>query len=461
MTSPNITDYDDTMMPPEMEPAAPSATLVVMITYVIAFILIFFVMGGYLPTPSARISSLEASSSTSDVVGGQLFQAGTWALAACLMLPYLRQIFGIARRMTVMMCIPIVAIASTVWSQQPGTSSRRGIFLLLGTIFAFYLVRRFTAERLAEIIVVTGVIAGLLGIFVSVALPSYGLDSFNGNAWQGIFRSKNGSAQIMLFFLSAATCFKFKKKGIEMLRWLLFPVAGLLIVMSHATTGWIIAPGMIVLSVFLKQLRWFERRNVAFILGPAVVATIAGSIAVSYFLPDLATVLGKDPDMSGRMPLWASAVASAMKRPLLGYGFGAFWTGMSGESLNIFSDTHFDIYQAQNGLLEVWLELGLVGVVLIVCTLLRATKDALVCLHQDHSPATNWYVIMIALTVAYNVDESFLASSHSLPWLMYIVACTGLAERVRGLRLAKSMSDEISDLSIDMSLSQTAIPALA
>ena len=80
MTSPNITDYDDTMMPPEMEPAAPSATLVVMITYVIAFILIFFVMGGYLPTPSARISSLEASSSTSDVVGRSVISG--WHMGA-------------------------------------------------------------------------------------------------------------------------------------------------------------------------------------------------------------------------------------------------------------------------------------------------------------------------------------------------------------------------------------------
>jgi O-antigen ligase len=122
---------------------------------------------------------------------------------------------------------------------------------------------------------------------------------------------------------------------------------------------------------------------------------------------------------------------------MLGYGYSAFWTGLKGESLNIYMKTHFEIYQAQNGILEVWLEIGLAGVLLVAATLIRAAKDSLTCLQHDNSPAVNWYVCMLVLTVIYNIDETFLAAAHSLPWLLYVVACTGLADIAERCKCAR------------------------
>jgi len=333
-----------------------------------------------------------------------------------------------------MIMLPLFAVLSVAWSQDPGTTLRRSVFLLLGTIFAFYLVRRFTVEQLAQIVVVAGVVAGLLGIFVSIALPEYGRDSFNGGAWQGIFRSKNGCAQVMLFFLSATVCFRFRTKGMELLRLALYPIAGLLVIMSQAKTAWLVAPGLMLLAMFLSGMRIVERRTVLFLLAGVMVIVVLCAVTLPYLLPLVLDMLGKDPNMSGRLPLWAAAMASGIKHPILGYGYSAFWTGMHGESLNIFMSTRFEIYQAQNGLLEVWLELGLVGVALVLLSLFRAAKDALTCMRAGHSRATNWFICLLALTVAYNVDETTVASAHSLPWLLYIVACTGLADKARVLR---------------------------
>jgi exopolysaccharide production protein ExoQ len=403
-------------------------------TYVIVYLFIFFVMGGYLPTPSTRVSSLAASASSSDTVLGQLFQAFSWFLASLLMLRFFRQILEVGKRMKALVALSLLAVASTAWSQDPSNTVRRGVFLTLGTAFAFYLMRRFAVERLAQIVVLTGVVAGLVGIMVSIALPSYGRDLFNGGAWQGIFRSKNGCAQIMLFFFSAAVCFRFRSRAMETLRMALFPITGLLIVMSKAATGYMLAPGLALLVLFLSGLRRYERRNVVFVIVAVITLLICGSIAMPYIMPIALGILGKDPQMSGRLPLWTAVVASALKHPLLGYGYSAFWTGLRGESLNIFMTTHFEIYQAQNGVLELWLELGLVGVGLFFLTLIRAIKDGFVCLQQGYSPITNWFISLIALTVVYNIDETFLASAHSLPWLLYMVACVGLADRARQLR---------------------------
>jgi len=147
-------------------------------------------------------------------------------------------------------------------------------------------------------------------------------------------------------------------------------------------------------------------------------------------------LLGKDPTISGRVPLWASAMLSVLKRPLLGYGYASFWTGMRGESLNIFTTTRFETYQAQNGILEIWLELGVVGVIMVVITLLSALKNAFTCFQHGHTDVVNWYIGVIALTICYNIDETFLATAHSIPWLLYIVACCGLAIEAKKLRAA-------------------------
>jgi len=407
-----------------------------LLTYGIVFVLIFFVMGGYLPTPSTRVSSLQATSSSSDTIFGQIFQAGTWLLASILMLRYRKHIVQLCLQMKTIVALSVLAVMSAAWSLDPINTIRRGVFLFLGTMFAFYLVRRFGVEELAQIVVLTGVVAGIAGILVSIALPSYGRDNFNGGAWQGIFRSKNGCAQIMLFFFSAAVCFRFRSPGMRRLRLLLYPITALLIVMSKAATAYMMVPGLLLLIAFLTGLRRYDRRNKVFIVGAAVVLLIAGTLVMPYVMPILLGLIGKDPEMSGRLPLWKAVITSALKRPLLGYGYAAFWTGLRGESLNIYMATHFEIYQAQNGILEVWLELGLVGVVLVVSTFLRAAKDAMICLQHGYSPITNWYIAMFGLTLIYNIDETFLASAHSLPWLLYIVACTGLADRARQIRAA-------------------------
>jgi exopolysaccharide production protein ExoQ len=411
---------------------APVSQLV--LTYVVIAMLIFFVMGGYLPISGTRDSSLQATVSSSDTLWGQIFLLGMWAVALAMMAPWTRTILATCMRMKAMICLPVLAVVSIAWSQDPGNSFRKGIFLLLGTLFGFYLVRRFSALDMGQVFVMAGVCAGLLGIVVSILLPEYGRDTFNGDAWQGIFRLKNGCAQIMLFLLSPAVAFSFPTRGMEMIRFLLFPVAAVLLVMSMAKTSWLLAPGFLLLMAALAALRRFNRRDVLFAFGGGVALLIVAGFAVPYVLPLVLESLGKDADLSGRMPLWTSAMVSILKRPVLGYGYAAFWTGLKGESLNIFMSTHFEIYQAQNGLLEVWLEMGIVGVTLVVLTLGKAVKDAVTCIQCGHTQAVNWYIGIVALTVIYNVDESFLATAHSIPWLMYIVACTGLAAEARRLR---------------------------
>jgi exopolysaccharide production protein ExoQ len=397
------------------------------VTYAVMFILIFFAMGGYLPVSGTRGSSLGATVSSSDTVAGQVFQLGTWAIALVLMVRHFREIVETCLEMKAMVLLSLMAPLSAVWSQDPSSSVRRGVFLFLGTIFAFYLVRRFSAIDLGQVLVITGVYAGVIGILVSVLLPQFGRDTFNGGAWQGIFRSKNGCAQVMIFFTTAAVSLRFTSQKMNRMRYCLFGITAFLIVMSRAKTSWLLTPIYLLHAGVSSWLAKINRRDAMVMILSSSILIFVVAVSVPYVLPIILDVLGKDASLSGRVPLWQSTIISAAKRPLLGYGYAAFWRGMQGESLIIFLTIHFEIYQAQNGIIELWLELGAVGVFLMAVTFVSALRDAISCLQRGPSPAANWYIGLIVLTIVYNIDETFLLSVHSVPWLMYIIACAGLA----------------------------------
>jgi O-antigen ligase len=408
-------------------------------SYLIAAMLVFFAMSGMVPSRYSSASSLQGMVSDTDTMLGMGFQALLWGMAVVWMWHHRTVILGTCRRMKVVLALSLLAPLSALWSQNPANSLRRGTFLVLGTLFAFGLVRSYTADQLAELIVIAGVGAGVLAILTCLFVPQIGIDSGNGGAWQGLFRSKNGCAQVMLFFLTPAISFTFQSRVLSLLRYVLFLVALVLIVMANAKTAWILTPAYMLLIGVATRLKRFARRDATMLAVACGLGVVIVAVTVPIVLPLVLPFLGKDPSLSGRLPLWGAALLSMLKRPLLGYGFASFWTGLQGESLNIYMSTQFEIHQAQNGLLELGLELGLVGVGLALLSLAKALRDAMVCFQYAHSDVVNWYVGLLALTVSYNVDEAFLARENFLPWLLYLVACTGLAEEARKVAAAKAL----------------------
>ena len=63
------------------------------------------------------------------------------------------------------------------------------------------------------------------------------------------------------------------------------------------------------------------------------------------------------------------------KRPVLGYGYQAFWLGLEGESYRIILAVSWVLAQAQNGFLDVMLEMGAVGLVIVLLVFGFAFRD--------------------------------------------------------------------------------------
>jgi O-antigen ligase len=124
---------------------------------------------------------------------------------------------------------------------------------------------------------------------------------------------------------------------------------------------------------------------------------------------------------------------SILKKPLLGYGYKAFWQGLTGESANsILSMKWPGLSYSENGVLDLWLELGGIGVALYVCVFLRAVKDAAYCLRRNASPFVMWCTLMLFIVVISNIEGGTLLFPSSLACILPIVAYAGLRrERLR------------------------------
>ena len=84
----------------------------------------------------------------------------------------------------------------------------------------------------------------------------------------------------------------------------------------------------------------------------------------------MAEAVGKDPTLTDRTKIWAF-VLGMHTNPLVGTGYQSFWLGPRLEYFWQNSGLGH-LNEAHNGYLEVYLELGLIGVSLLIGFLFRA-----------------------------------------------------------------------------------------
>jgi O-antigen ligase len=153
---------------------------------------------------------------------------------------------------------------------------------------------------------------------------------------------------------------------------------------------------------------------------------------------DVLKAFGRNPNLSGRTTIWSALALSILKRPLLGYGFFAFWQGIKGESGRVIALTHWTFGYAHNGIIEIFLQLGTIGVVVFFITLFKAIKDAWYCFRNDRAGTYDWYVGLVVITIFYNIDEATVVWPNDLLSIIYIVMCCGLAIGAKRLRQEKA-----------------------
>jgi len=279
-----------------------------------------------------------------------------------------------------------------------------------------------------------------------LALPQYGLDLMGGHAsaWKGIFSAKNYLGNIALFFLTVAVSYRGRTPMLRSLRLSQILFCLVAIAFSRAATAYMLTALYVAYCVVIKTLQRFGKKDYFFLclLMLMVFCAAAGAIAAS---PDLLLgLLGKDATFTGRTEIWVAAIDSIAKRPLLGYGYQAFWLGLEGESYRVILTVSWMLAQAQNGFIDVTLEMGLAGLTIVLLIFGFAFRDAAACLLRSRDDAqlrsVEWYLAIVLLSLLCNLSESFLFDAKHLGSLMFLLACIGLKREWMRLRASNELA---------------------
>lgn len=303
------------------------------------------------------------------------------------------------------MLILALCAVSALWSEYPFPTLRRSVTLASCVFFGTYCYVTFGLRGTVALLGRTTVVLALLSLLTFVLLPSVGRETAFGyeGAMRGVFPQKNTMGEAMLLAIS---CYLFQLIDGSKSPLAALSAIGLLllsIVIAQSATSLllamiVIAVGLIFYSARSWRLRWIV------VYGFVLVASLI-LIVVVFDSDALFAVLNRDPSFTGRLPLWQMSFKAIMLRPWLGYGYSGFWNQDSTIVQYIWWALDWQAPSAHNGYLDIWLQIGLIGLALYAWVWGKTIILSFRALPDSNLPEAKWILLFMLINVLLNLDE--------------------------------------------------------
>jgi exopolysaccharide production protein ExoQ len=339
--------------------------------------------------------------------------------------------------------IPALALASIVWSDDPGYTMRTAMELCMSVAGAVICARRVPARGFVAAVM----LALFAAVFVSLVAGSHvGVGGTDEEALSGAFGSKNYMGQIAAIYGLASLCVLLDRgqpvlfRLIAMIGSILGPFLVVRSISVDAVAGYAIGfalvAGLMTLSVIPRRLR-----------APTVLATLLiAAVMIAWLwtmiLQDQGfalSALGKDPTLTGRTYLWYRANALIGQNPLLGVGYQAFWRQGNLEAEGLWRVMHVMErmgFHFHNLYYETTVELGVLGLIALVVTLLTGLIASLrLALRSPAGPTAFLaaYVVFVIVRSPLEVEYIFPFDIATFLFAACLAYVTGPAARYRAV----------------------------
>lgn len=309
----------------------------------------------------------------------------------------------------------LLALLSTFWSADPPTTVRRAFSLLLVSLFAVFLAARYSPRQLLFLLCFSFGAGTILNVLWLVAVRSY---SVSGGAWTGIHIHKNGLGQtasfaMMTFWISARIFYQTR-----LILYLLAVISFVLVLFSTAASpiiAAVIVPIMALVYTLFRAKRILYGA-VAFTMGAGSILAVVVTVSE---LDVLLRLVGKDASFTGRIPLWESLIPEIASRPILGYGWHAYFGGFFSPVHEIWIDQPWQPPHAHNTFLDLTLDLGLAGSLIYAGFLLQFIVYAARYIRMTGGPIGLLPIIHVSFVLIYSFSET-LKPDRDLYWVLLL-----------------------------------------
>ena len=155
----------------------------------------------------------------------------------------------------------------------------------------------------------------------------------------------------------------------------------------------------------------------------AIVCAAIGLPLFALFMNTMGTLvhsLGRNSTLTGRTSIWR-AVLSMHTNPIIGTGFESFWLGNRLEA--VWNMSVKGIQEAHNGFIELYLNLGWVGLVLLGWMVVSGYRNALIALRREPNDGSLRLAFLTA-SLIYSMTEAGFRMLSPV-WFVFLLAIAG------------------------------------
>ena len=320
-----------------------------------------------------------------------------------------------------LMVVVALAFASKYWSIDPEVTQRRVIAMAITGAFSIYLGVAFRGPHLPRVLMHTVLLMALGSLVMVFAFPAIGVhQTDNAGLWRGLWYEKNQMGIVMVAGATAAAACLASADPRRLLPGLTLVLATVLVLATQSKTSLL----CLLLGLGVVGGLWALRKG-----GPAFsvvmiwLGVVAGGVLLAVWITDSGAVLealGKDPSLTGRTHIWDSLMRRVAEHPWTGYGYSAFWGKNSIPADFVRQETGWLVPSAHNGWIDLLVQLGWPGAILVGALFASAILTHLFRLGGAGVREGGFGLAYLGVFLVLSLSESVLLSHQNLPWTLFL-----------------------------------------
>lgn len=314
---------------------------------------------------------------------------------------------------------------SILWSDFPFVSFKRWIRLSGALLIAMVVLsERLPLNALESVFRRCAYVLVPFSLLLIKYFPDYGdaYDSWSGaRMWVGVASQKNGLGVICAlsaFLIIWAFNREWRTGSLLKTKYQVFADGLVLAIAVFLLKGYegayaATAAGILIFGIASLLLLYRMKNNVRPVANLFVLMVVLVLFSLPFIdslVPSVTSVFHRDSSFTGRTDIWRAVLAVASRNPLLGVGYGAYW-GLQDEMIH----STLGVRESHSGYLDVYLECGMVGIILFLMFLLAYYRKVLRELNYEY----NWGlfgICLLIMTLIHNFTESNFLRTSSYFW---------------------------------------------
>ncbi len=345
-----------------------------------------------------------------------------YAIAFLLLLRYGKSILLLLLHDKLTLALIGIICFSTVWSVDSQITLKRSFALAGTTGFAVYFATRYSLKQQLQLLRRTFAVVIALSFLFILVFPHYGIMSgLHEGAWRGIYTHKNILGQTMVLSVITFLVTIISSDKSSYLTYTGLFLSAFLLIMCRSSSSLVhtvILSGAIFVLTVLRLSFALRAIAISLLLALGCIVTLWASTQAQAVVG----IFGKDLTFTGRTDLWAYSWELIKQNPWFGYGYGALWVNWTSKTNAIWDAVGWQAPSSHNGFIELWLALGLLGVLVFIVHFSIAFTRIIAISGRGKSKEYFFLMCIMILTISANITEATLLANNSIFTVLYVSA---------------------------------------